>query len=335
MGAGNVKRVFGDWSRLLKDRETLVLVHMALTSKDGETPPRYYKGWQAIAEAIGLDPDSKTAPELVRRSIQALVDAGALVPSGRAYAGVRAEYALALDLNATWQPTLGDGREVGWSRVDRSGAPTDRRGNKDRKAPTNRGGSANPKPPQTVGARAPTDRREEPPQIVGKSPHELWGPRSNEEQLEENGEESSSPQVGTSLVPARANDGSGLVEADPANSSEALVTHFVRELDHVGVTAQPKGTWRAAAAALLQRDTPESIGKVIHFALTDTFWAGKVLTLPKLVDHYAQLRLRSRASEYDGLATGTKRALATQELIRQLEAEEAAGDVLEEEPEPW
>lgn len=120
MGASNAMQVYFHWPKLITHRESAALTYMALMSLDGDEPPRFFAEWKALASAIGIDPEGNE--ELARRNtlkvLSGLKRAGAIVPSGQARTGVRAEYALALDPKYTFRP-VGAGREVEWERVAR------------------------------------------------------------------------------------------------------------------------------------------------------------------------------------------------------------------------
>ena len=118
MGYHNARKVFENWTHL-NHREVRALTFMALATIDQDEPPRYWDGWQNIARALGAnmqEPDS--ARQTAMRALGALAKAGAIVSSGQARAGVRAEYALALDTHQTFTPR-GKGRTVSWAAVPR------------------------------------------------------------------------------------------------------------------------------------------------------------------------------------------------------------------------
>ncbi|MGJ5610474.1 hypothetical protein, partial [Micrococcus luteus] len=98
MGATNVAQVFAHWTHL-GHREARLLAFLALVSLDAGNPPVYFGGWADAARAIGLDPEGNpgSARKNVRQAFQRLATAGALVSSGKAHTGRRAEYALTLD----------------------------------------------------------------------------------------------------------------------------------------------------------------------------------------------------------------------------------------------
>lgn len=120
MGAQNVTKVFAHW-RHLSHREARALAFMANMSLDADKPPVYFGGWEAVASALGLDCEGKrdNAKEQFRRTVSALVASGAVVSSGQARLRIRAEYALALDPEATFQPA-GNGRDIEWTMVPRA-----------------------------------------------------------------------------------------------------------------------------------------------------------------------------------------------------------------------
>lgn len=123
MGGGNVAAVFAVWSPILGDkhRDMRALLFMANTALDGDAPPRYFGGWEALACALGFDvegnPDS--AERNTKKALSALVKVGAITSSGTARAGVRAEYALNLVPGHTHVPS-GSGRNVTWTQQQRS-----------------------------------------------------------------------------------------------------------------------------------------------------------------------------------------------------------------------
>lgn len=134
MGAANVALVHAYWTHL-GHREARLLIYMAHTALDSGRPPVYFGGWREAARAIGLDPEGKpdSARAVFGRSVSALRKAGALVWSGTAHTGRRAEYALTLDPEHTAIPartTINErGRTVtAWERVVRAtGQPVDKR----------------------------------------------------------------------------------------------------------------------------------------------------------------------------------------------------------------
>ncbi|MFJ5860846.1 hypothetical protein ACIQCM_05460 [Pseudarthrobacter sp. NPDC092439] len=119
MGASNVAKVFAYWCHL-DHREARGLAFMANTSMDQHEPPVYFGGWEALAAALGGDPtrNPSNAKRTAMRVLSGLRTAGAIVSSGEARFNVRAEYAITLDPNETYEPT-GKGREISWVKVPR------------------------------------------------------------------------------------------------------------------------------------------------------------------------------------------------------------------------
>ncbi|ALQ31221.1 hypothetical protein AA310_05810 [Arthrobacter sp. YC-RL1] len=123
MGASNVAMVFAHWAHL-DHREARALTYMANVSLDADFPPVYFGGWEALAAALGADIDSKreSSRRTAVRVLGALAKAGAIVSSGKARTGVRAEYALALDPKFSFVPS-GTGRNIEWQQVPRTLEP--------------------------------------------------------------------------------------------------------------------------------------------------------------------------------------------------------------------
>lgn len=132
MGVRNASAVYVWWPHLTH-RDHRLLVRMALSALDDGQPPVYFGGWQFLAESLGLDVkgNPNNAKEAVRRALSRLVKAGAVVSSGHARTGRRAEYALTLhpELTARATGTAADrnGRTVTvWQVVTRDdGEPVD------------------------------------------------------------------------------------------------------------------------------------------------------------------------------------------------------------------
>ncbi|MEV8148741.1 hypothetical protein AB0O52_11440 [Arthrobacter sp. NPDC080073] len=124
MGAQNVAKVFANW-RHLSHREARALAFMANMALDADKPPVYFGGWEAVANAIGLDTVSKrsSSKEVFRQTIAKLSLEGAIVSSYQARLGVRAEYALALEPKVTYAKAdcgrSGSGRGVTWVAISR------------------------------------------------------------------------------------------------------------------------------------------------------------------------------------------------------------------------
>lgn len=98
---------------------------MANVAMDERNPPVYFGGWEALASAIGSPESSKTEnrQRSASRVLTALARAGAIVSSGQARPGVRAEYALTLDPAHTYSPG-GSGKNISWVEVSRDDEPT-------------------------------------------------------------------------------------------------------------------------------------------------------------------------------------------------------------------
>ena len=114
MGAGNVGLVLASWSPYLRDIPFRVAVQMAYTSRDEDSPPRYWGGWALLATAAGADygnlcgseapgqprcrgcASCKAARMTVTRAVKQLVDAGFCTVVVRPRPGKQAEYALQL-----------------------------------------------------------------------------------------------------------------------------------------------------------------------------------------------------------------------------------------------
>ncbi len=173
MGAQNVAKVFVHW-RHLSHREARALTYMALIALDADKPPVYFGGWKAVADALGLDTENKRASsqEAFRQTIAKLSVAGAVISSGEARLGVRAEYALTLDPGqsyAKWDHGRdGNGRGVTWEPVPRDKSPNE----------------TLPHVPQQNVAPTPNETLPHvPQQNIGNSPNETLPPMSTEEPL--------------------------------------------------------------------------------------------------------------------------------------------------------
>lgn len=116
MGASNVVAAYAYWRGGLSHRDLHALVFMAVTALDSDRPPVYYGGWEAVAQALGLDLEGNraSAKRTTAKALTALTEAGAITSSGTARAGVRAEYALNLTPGTTYVPS-GRGRNVTWT----------------------------------------------------------------------------------------------------------------------------------------------------------------------------------------------------------------------------
>lgn len=199
MGASNVAMVYTHWTHL-GHREARLLAYLALVSLDAGTPPVYFGGWADAARAIGLDPEGnpESAREASRQAFQRLARAGALVSSGKAHSGRRAEYALTLDparsAVATGTAAGPHGRAVTtWTVVDRAtGRPVDKspriwqRGND----PLGQRGND---PLGHMGQRS-----------IGERPNDSLPPRRKDDPHQEHGEEHIALEVSTGPAPASA-----------------------------------------------------------------------------------------------------------------------------------
>ncbi|WP_158375543.1 hypothetical protein [Cellulosimicrobium cellulans] len=105
MGATNVLRAFvAAEQATLPAPARLILVRMAVTAKDDDDPPRYFAGWELLAQAIGYPladvsegmPRRESARRHVRRLVKELEMSGLLTRDGRAFSGRNAEYHLHL-----------------------------------------------------------------------------------------------------------------------------------------------------------------------------------------------------------------------------------------------
>lgn len=320
MGGSNVAAVYRSWAHL-DHRPFRLLAGMASVSLDrtgpkGEPAQVYWGGREMTAGLLGYTLETKQAQKTafreVQRVIAQLIDAGALThlssPSERSHA----RYAVNVD-----------GPPVGWvSDTPVTGGrkthPTDR--------------------PVQVGATPSNGCVSHPPTGVSVGPSLGWvsdTPIGRGDNLDEPIEESSSPAAVVSPAAQRGE----LMMRENLDQSDALVKFFAQAIEHhTGVAPQARGSWRAAAAALLQQDTPGDIGAVVRFALTDEFWAGKIATLPKLAEHYIQLKLKAQASERAKLTPAQKRRMEAEETIRYFkaqEAEEAGLAATGTEDEPW
>lgn len=121
-GSENVAKVFANWPGL-RHRAKVGLVWMASLAMDNGNPPVFFGDRGALAWAIGADISNEEASmKAVQEVIKELRRDGAIVWSGQGRAGVRASYALALDVDHTFQP-LGSGRSVEWQKISRPELP--------------------------------------------------------------------------------------------------------------------------------------------------------------------------------------------------------------------
>lgn len=77
MGGTLATQVYTYWKHL-PDRPHRLLVHMALTCKDADRPPRYWGGRDALCSALGLPEGEATSYRMVSRAISQLIDEGAI-----------------------------------------------------------------------------------------------------------------------------------------------------------------------------------------------------------------------------------------------------------------
>jgi hypothetical protein len=96
MGASNVAAVFIYWRRL-PHAPFRLLVYMALVSMDADDPPKYWGGWQALAEALGRKMPATHADRVaVTTALTTLRQEGAISRAVNPARGRRAEYLLHL-----------------------------------------------------------------------------------------------------------------------------------------------------------------------------------------------------------------------------------------------
>lgn len=220
MGIRNVNKIFTYWLHL-GHREVRLLTYMAAISLDQDEPPVYFGGWEAGAAALGLDPQAKraSAKESFRQVSASLAAAGAIVSSGHARTGSRAEYAVTLDPNVTFSPTVhqtNSGRPViHWQDVAR-----ECRGNDPLPH------LANDPLPQ-VGQRS-----------IGNRGNDPLPPRRTQEQLQEDGEESHH-QAGHVTNPVD-NSGQSQIEIPEPMSNSARAYLNDRPGQHAQVMARAR-----------------------------------------------------------------------------------------------
>lgn len=238
MGATNVVQVFTHWTHL-GHREARLLAYLALVSLDDGRPPVYFGGWADAARAIGLDPEGhpRSAQENLRKTLRRLADAGALVPSGKAHAGRRAEYALTLDPSRTVAAT-GTARGprghsvTTWTVLDRA---TGKRVNPGRRLWES---------PSEMVAQSPTGAEgHKPHRIGGKSPTGSEGPRNYEDPHQEHREENIALEVSTGQCLDRLERSASILGTLPDGGRTALAavdaSHGpLPELDRVILAAE-------------------------------------------------------------------------------------------------
>lgn len=190
MGASNVAKVFEHWPHL-RYREKVALLFMANTALDADAPPRYWRGWESLALALGFDiSNERNATEQVRRALADLTEAGAVVSSSRARINIRAEYALALDPAYTFKP-CGTGREVTWEKIERDstekvegshrkGGTTRKQGQSDSTEKVGnfhqKGGEVPPKRWEISTEKVPPMSSEEPVEEKREEEGDVWPP---------------------------------------------------------------------------------------------------------------------------------------------------------------
>lgn len=107
MGAQLVNRVYIFWSDL-PDRPHRLLAHMALVVKDATPSPTYWGGREAMCQALGLETESESSHQMVKRALRKLADAGAIERVLTGYAGKRSEYRLTLERGNSGDPLRGN-----------------------------------------------------------------------------------------------------------------------------------------------------------------------------------------------------------------------------------
>lgn len=77
MGANHVSVVYAQWGHILDGRPFRLLVHMALTAKDSDSPPKYWAGRDGMAAALGRN-DDPAGHQAVKRALSVLKREGAV-----------------------------------------------------------------------------------------------------------------------------------------------------------------------------------------------------------------------------------------------------------------
>lgn len=220
MGIRNVNLIYTYWMHL-GHREVRLLTYMSMISMDAATPPVYFGGWEAAAVALGLDPRVKraSAKESFRQVVASLTASGAIVSSGHARTGSRAEYAVSLDPAVTYSATVhhtNSGRPiVHWQDVPREGRGNDSLPH-----------DANDPLPQ-VGQRS-----------IGNRGNESLPPRRTQEQLQEYREESHH-QAGHVTSPVD-NSGQNQIEIPEPQSDSARAYLNDRPGQHADLMQQAR-----------------------------------------------------------------------------------------------
>lgn len=105
-----------------------LLLHMANTAVDEDTAPVYYRGREAMAQAIGrMKPYDKADYQAVKRMLGALIKIGAIERGDGGYLGRNAEWYLQFDAKTRWKYPAGDPRARQEGDADRTpqwGTPT-------------------------------------------------------------------------------------------------------------------------------------------------------------------------------------------------------------------
>ncbi|MFC8731571.1 hypothetical protein ACFT5B_03840 [Luteimicrobium sp. NPDC057192] len=124
MGRGNYARASQVAVRLgLDPQPRHVLFRMAIDAKDDDDPPRYYAGWERLAESCGYNLrtlDAKryaAAKRAITKLVGRLVALGLVERDGDAFLGHRQVYLLHLDLRR-WEDQEGRTHDVPVGRND-------------------------------------------------------------------------------------------------------------------------------------------------------------------------------------------------------------------------
>lgn len=108
MGAGNVKLVYARWAGL-PDLPFRVLAYMALVSKDEDSKPCFWGGWEALALAAGRTvPDRSDDPEDTKARRAALKAVNAATKTLIDRGAVRVKVVAAPGRNATYELNFAD-----------------------------------------------------------------------------------------------------------------------------------------------------------------------------------------------------------------------------------
>jgi hypothetical protein len=96
MGARLVAKAIQLWPDLT-DRQHRVLTTMALTAKDGDEHPAYFKGRDYLVSTLGMAPGTPASYESVRKVVTGLVSKGAIKRAMFGHNGRNSVYELTLD----------------------------------------------------------------------------------------------------------------------------------------------------------------------------------------------------------------------------------------------